>query len=74
MIPPMVRFPVTCPQCGNQQPQQFRVDIVMHALLNSGRIALYSTCHFGQWAATKDEIKNIREYLGPSWIEDAISA
>jgi hypothetical protein len=61
---PTVRFPVTCPQCGKEQLDDFPVAEVAAALLSGGGLMLIAACHQYAWSATSTELEQIREYLG----------
>jgi hypothetical protein len=63
MAEPTIRFPVACPQCGEESLGEYAVVDVAAALLKSSPLILASPCHHQQWQATPKEIEQIREYL-----------
>jgi hypothetical protein len=69
MNEPVIRFPVTCPQCANEILASFPVATVAHALIQRNRIRLYSACHGVAWYASTIEMEQIRQYLGAPWLE-----
>lgn len=64
-----VRFPVTCPECGNERLTEFPVDVVVDALRRGTNICLLATCHDVIWDATDIEVEQIREHLGAIWLD-----
>jgi hypothetical protein len=58
-----VRFPVTCPWCGNERLTQLDADVVAVALARGLDICLVATCHDQIWNASELEREQIREYL-----------
>jgi len=69
MAEPTIRFPVTCPQCGNDLLTEFPVAQIAAALLEFTEIRLYASCHEQVWEASPLEVQQIREYLGAPWID-----
>ena len=69
MSEPKVRFPVTCPNCGQKLLTEFRCTDVAAALFNGRPIRLYASCHDELWTASELEMEQIREYLGAVWLE-----
>jgi hypothetical protein len=65
---PTVRFPVKCPDCGNEKPTEFPVIVVVDALRSGTDICLVATCHDRIWDATDVELEQIRECLGAIWL------
>jgi hypothetical protein len=63
-----VRFPVTCPTCGQDMLVEFPVDIVAAGLL-TGSLVLVTPCHEVAWDASGVELEQIREYLGFAWLD-----
>jgi hypothetical protein len=68
MSEPTIRFPVTCPKCGNDVLMMFPVPILASALNAFANIRLHASCHDQWWDASKSEREQIREYLGALWI------
>ena len=69
MDEPKIRFPVTCPECGNELLTEFPVSIVADALVKGTKITLYAYCHDAIWDASELELEQIREYLGAVWLD-----
>lgn len=63
MYEPIVRLPVTCPQCGIETIRVFRVAEIASALIEGRKIKLFSHCHARSWDASDVEQAQIREYL-----------
>jgi hypothetical protein len=63
-----IRFPITCPRCGNESLTEFRAVVVTIAVIEWHCMRLYSSCHEVFWDASEMELEQIREYLGASWI------
>ncbi len=70
----LVRFPITCPRCGNESLTIFRAVAVAVALFEWRSMRLYSPCHEMFWDASKLELEQIEAYLGTSWIGASPSA
>jgi hypothetical protein len=66
---PTIRFPVTCPQCGNEFLTQMPVAVIAIGLIRGQNIRLFSDCHGVWWDASSLELEQIREYLGTSWLD-----
>jgi hypothetical protein len=65
MDQPTIRFPVRCPECGTEELQEYAVAAVAGALLTRETPLMLSVrCHGASWAATPEELDQIREYLG----------
>jgi hypothetical protein len=64
MNEPVIRFPVTCPQCGKEQLTELRIADVAIALMEGRELTLYASCHEYHWSASDSELQQIREYLG----------
>jgi hypothetical protein len=69
MKEPTIRFPVTCPRCGNELLAEMPVAVVATGLIRATRIRLFADCHGTSWDASALEIEQIREYLGSSWVD-----
>ncbi len=63
-----IRFPITCPRCGNESLTEFRAVVVTIAVIEWQSMRLYSSCHDVFWDASEMELDQIGEYLGASWI------
>jgi len=63
-----IRFPITCPRCGNESLTEFRAVVVTIAVIEWHSMRLYSRCHDVFWDASERELDQIGEYLGVSWI------
>ncbi len=63
-----IRFPVTCPRCGQESLIECRAVIVSIALHECRGMRLYATCHDVHWDASAVELEQIREYFGASGI------
>jgi hypothetical protein len=61
---PTIRFPVTCPKCGEEHVDEYPIAEVAAALLSHGPLRLFASCHKYSWNATRTEVDQIREYLG----------
>jgi hypothetical protein len=72
MNQPVMRFPVTCPECGAEALGEFPVAEVAIALMTKRNcLRLYAACHGHQWLASLIELQKIREYLGEPWLVGA---
>lgn len=58
-----IRFPITCPICGNETLTALRIAAVEDALKNARPLRLISNCHDRAWNASPRELTQIREYL-----------
>jgi hypothetical protein len=70
MSEPIVRFPVTCPQCGAESIGTFPLTDVAAALIECRRVNLFAGCHSLSWDASDVEQAQIREYLAVMWHEE----
>jgi hypothetical protein len=57
-----MKFPVTCPTCGQEFLSALRVAEVNLALRRSRPLELYASCHDQRWSATDYEVQQIRQY------------
>jgi len=57
-----MKFPVTCPTCGQEFLSALRVAEVNLALRMSRPLELYASCHDQRWSATDYEVQQIRQY------------
>ncbi len=58
-----IRFPVTCPVCGEEALSSLRAEIIIDALDSCSPLRLSSACHGAEWLASAVEVEQIREYL-----------
>ena len=58
-----IRFPVTCPLCGNEQLIDLPVAEIADSLLKSEDVYLSASCCGVVWVASETECEQIREYL-----------
>jgi hypothetical protein len=59
----IIRFPVTCPKCGEERLTDLPLQEVADALIRDEAICLVATCHEVIWDASDVEREQIREYL-----------
>jgi two-component system, LuxR family, sensor kinase FixL len=64
-----LRFPATCPVCGNEVLAAFRIADVIGALVNGRKIRLYAICHDATWDATDVEVRRLRQYADLAWLD-----
>jgi len=57
-----MKFPVTCPTCGQEFLSALRVAEVNAALRSSKPLELYASCHDQRWSAADHEVQQIRQY------------
>ena len=70
-VEPLIKFPVTCPQCGAEQLAALPVNEVADSLIKGADLRLSTKCHGVIWNATALELQQIRQYLGavnPHWL------
>lgn len=65
---PIVRFPLTCPECGTESLAVLRIVAVTIAVKQWQSMRLYAPCHDIFWDASALELDQIAAYLGASWI------
>ena len=58
-----IRFPVTCPVCGQEALTAVRAETIIDSLDSRAALRLSSTCHDASWLASAVEEEQIREYL-----------
>lgn len=63
MSEPTIRFPVTCPRCGNEVLMVLPVPVLASALNTCTNIRLHASCHDQWWDASHVELEQIREYF-----------
>jgi hypothetical protein len=68
-----IRFPITCPRCGQESLTKFRAVIVTISLVEWHTMRLYAPCHAVFWDASDLELEQIRAYLGASWIGERLN-
>ena len=64
----LIRFPITCPRCGNESLTEFRAVVVTIAVVGWHSMRLYSRCHHVFWNASDIVLDQIGAHLGASWI------
>jgi hypothetical protein len=63
-----IQFPVTCPDCRREALLTRPMETVAAALITKTKpLILYAPCHARHWAASPEELEQIREYLG-AWL------
>jgi hypothetical protein len=63
-----IQFPVTCPDCRREALLSRPMETVAAALITKTKpLILYAPCHARHWAASPEELEQIREYLG-AWL------
>jgi hypothetical protein len=63
MQEPLVRFPITCPECAMEQLTERPMLQIAEALAAGKKLRLYSACHDVYWTATFVEREQLRDYL-----------
>jgi hypothetical protein len=64
----LIRFPITCPRCGNESLTEFPAVVVTIATAEWHSMRLYAPCHKVFWDASELELEQIGAYLGASSI------
>jgi hypothetical protein len=59
-----IRFPVTCPLCGDDSLDCRRFQEIVDALFRFKPFALFAPCHGAHWTASAMELEQIRDYVG----------
>jgi len=59
----VIRFPVTCPECGEEQLCAMPTTAVEAQLVTGERIRFYALCHHSGWDASPSEVEQLRGYL-----------
>jgi hypothetical protein len=67
-----IRFPITCPRCGEESLTKFRTVIVTSALVEWRSMRLYAQCHEVFWDASDLELEQIRAYIGVLWLGERL--
>ena len=63
MREPVLRFPVTCPDCALESLSEMPNGLIANALLTGTGIRLHSHCHEQYWTATFAEREQLRRSL-----------
>ena len=63
MPEPILRFPVTCPDCALESLSEMPIALIANALLTGKDIRLYANCHDLYWTATFAEREQLRQSL-----------
>jgi hypothetical protein len=63
MCEPILKFPVTCPDCALDSPSEMPIALLANALLTGKSIRLHSDCHDHYWTATFAEREQLRRSL-----------
>jgi hypothetical protein len=69
MPEPILKFPVTCPDCALESPLEMSIALIANALLTGKAIRLYSRCHDRYWTATFAEREQLRKALAALTLE-----
>jgi hypothetical protein len=63
MKEPMIRFPVVCPDCGEECLAEFSIAVLADSLIRNDKIRLRAVCHDTGWIASPSEIAQVRAYM-----------
>ena len=63
MPEPILKFPVTCPDCALESISELSIALIANALLTGKGIRLHSNCHDHYWTATFTEREQLRKSL-----------
>ena len=63
MPEPILRFPVTCPDCALESLSEMPIALIANALLTGKGIRLHANCHDLYWTATFAERGQLRKSL-----------
>jgi hypothetical protein len=63
MPEPILKFPVTCPDCALESLAEMPIALIANALLTGKSLRLHSNCHDHYWTATFAEREQIRSAL-----------
>jgi hypothetical protein len=63
MPEPILKFPVTCPNCALESVSELSIAVIANALLTGKGIRLHSACHDHYWTATFAERDQLRKSL-----------
>jgi hypothetical protein len=63
MPEPILKFPVTCPNCALESVAELSIALIANALLTGKGIRLHSACHDHYWTATQVEREQLRKSL-----------
>lgn len=63
MPEPILKFPVTCPDCALESLAEMPIALIANALLTGKGIRLHAHCHDLYWTATFAEREQLRKSL-----------
>jgi hypothetical protein len=63
MPEPILKVPVTCPNCALESVSELPIALIANALLTGKVIRLHSNCHDHYWTATFTEREQLRKSL-----------
>jgi hypothetical protein len=63
MPEPILRFPVTCPDCALESLSEMPIALIANALLTGKGMRLHANCHDLYWTATFAEREQLRKSL-----------
>ncbi len=63
MPEPILKFPVTCPECALESLAEMPIAAIANALLTGKGLRLHSNCHDHYWTATYVEREQLRKSL-----------
>ncbi|HEX3912324.1 MAG TPA: hypothetical protein VHW71_02350 [Steroidobacteraceae bacterium] len=69
MSEPILKVPVTCPNCALESVSAMPIALIANALLTGKAIRLHSACHDQYWTATFAERQQLRSSLAVLNIE-----
>ena len=69
MPEPLLKFPVTCPDCALESVSEIPIALIANALLTGKGVRLHSRCHGLYWTATFTEREQLRRSLAQLEIE-----
>ena len=63
MSEPILKIPVTCPDCALESLSEIPIALIANALLTGKGIRLHANCHDLYWTATFAEREQLRKSL-----------
>ena len=63
MPEPILKIPVTCPDCALESVSEMPIAVIANGLLTGQSLRLYSHCHDRYWTATFTEREHLRKTL-----------
>ena len=73
MLEALLRVPVACPKCTQEQLLELAADTVAEALANGAAILLFVNCHRAAWKASLVEREQLKEYLEAAMLSRQMS-